>query len=536
VGSEDIQFLNDMEGYLSYKPCYLYSTLMKCEEKIILLNTGNQAGKNDTIARHYVSRLLGQHPVESKNMRPNTSIRILRFCAETLPNEPDGAGEVRNTVYPAFKKRLPPGMIKKDITMRKPVMTLYDPQGGAEIYAEFVSYGQQVQSQAGVQRWSCYLDEQSSLSFYHEQIPRLMAANGDIVIGLTPTEGLSWVYEEVYERASVIYNSPYIRWYMKTVHKKPVPEVERFIGRNTGIAVIRAATDDNPTFIKEQVDEKMMMFDGYDYEVRRYGIFFAISGQVYKEFDARMNSGDQFGHVISRNKYFQDGIPHDWNHARGIDFHPHVNWACGWIALSPQNEAFIYQEYNPSPDRNVTSEIMREVAIRSGEHRFSTNLVDPLAEVQQANTGLTPLHDMNRAFSEYRKQRLCSGGFWETWDTKNERGYDIIKERLRNARICGRPFNNRVVKDGVERFLPTIWILDTCPITIQSFRNWRWEEWANKEMLQTKDEKNKRQDRYSHFPVTHECIFKHPAFGAKHKVGYVDHRKTGYENYLRGAA
>ena len=137
----DIQVINDWAGFLSYKPCFLLKSLLATDAKTVLLNTGNQTGKNDAIAQHYVIRLLGQHPIESKNMRPSTQIRTLRFAAQTLPMESDGQGEVRNTVYPAFKRRLPPSMIKKDVTVRKPIMVLYDPQGGPDIVVEFVSYG-----------------------------------------------------------------------------------------------------------------------------------------------------------------------------------------------------------------------------------------------------------------------------------------------------------------------------------------------------------------------------------------------------------
>jgi phage terminase large subunit-like protein len=333
---QEIQVMNDWVGYLSYKPCFLLNSLLKCSQKIIMLNTGNQAGKNDAIAKHYVMRLLGKHPIEKKNMRPNTAIRVLRFAAQTLPMEPDGQGEVRNTVYPALKRRLPPGMIKKDVTIRKPVMTLYDPQGGPDIVVEFVSYGQQTQSQAGVQRWSVYLDETAPHDFFQEQLPRLLASGGDMVIGLTPLEGVTYLFEEVYQRAEIVYTSDSVIRYMKETHDKDILPIEVH-DRNTGIAIIRCSTDDNPTFTKSQVDETMNQYDNEaDYEIRRYGIFHQVSGAIYKEYDPKI-------HYISQSKYFPDGVPHDWLHSRGIDFHEHTNWACGWVALSKWNEAFVYR-------------------------------------------------------------------------------------------------------------------------------------------------------------------------------------------------
>ncbi len=528
---QEIQSLNEWVGYLSYKPCFLLNSLLKCHQKIIMLNTGNQAGKNDAIAKHYVMRLLGQHPIEKKNMRPDTAIRTLRFAAQTLPMEPDGQGEVRNTVYPALKRRLPPGMIKKDVTIRKPVMILYDPQGGPDIVVEFVSYGQQTQSQAGVQRWSVYLDEQAPHDFFQEQLPRLLASGGDLVIGLTPLEGVTYLYEEVYQRAEVMYSSNRLIEYMKETHDKDLLPVEVY-DRTSGIAIIRCATDDNPTFTKSQVDETMNQYDNEaDYEVRRYGIFHQISGVIFKEYDPKI-------HFINQSTYFPEGMPHEWLHARGIDFHEHTNWACSWICLSKWNEAFVYNEYNPSPDRMVTMDICRQVAHQSLDYKYILNLIDPWAVKKQLNTGLTPLDDMNRYFSEFKHEGIGTGGYWMPWDTKSARGRDVIKERLKNARLVGRPFNNRVVdKTGRESHLPTIWIMNNCIKTDYMMRNWRWEEWADRDAYMTKDEKNKPQDRNSHFPVTLECIFKHPGFSiGRFGAAILPHRASGYERVMHGRA
>ena len=79
--------------------------------------------------------------------------------------------------------------------------------------------------------------------------------------------------------------------------------------------------------------------------------------------------------------------------------------------------------------------------------------------------------------------------------------------------------------------MPTIWILDNCVQTIYGFKSWRWDEWASKSSQATKDDKNKPQDKYSHFPVTFECIFKHPGFNANRNMGSVrPYREPAYRN------
>ena len=525
MNEPDIKILNDMAGFLSFKNNFIGWALQHCGANVILVDTGNQAGKTSNIVKSYVERILGHHPIEKRNMRPNSPIRTIRFASEKLPIDSDEGGEIQNTVYPAFKKLFPAYLIKKDITARRPAITIRDPQGGKDIIVEFVSYNQEVQSQAGVQRFSIYLDEQPPKSFFEEQLPRLLAADGDLIIGVTPAENITFLYEEVFQKAGIFYNSPTIVDYLKTKHENCLV-VERVAG-DKNIAVIRAATDDNPTLRKEVIDEKYSKYDDLPtMEVRRYGLFHQISGVIHKEFEART-------HIISRNQHFLEGIPYPWVHARGIDFHEHTNWACSWVALSPQNEAFVYDEYNPSPDRFVTSEIAREIAHRSRDYKFAVNLIDPWAAKTQVNTGLSPLDDLNRAFSQFRRDNIGTGGYWQTWDTKNLRGRDIVRERLKNSRIVGKPFNNRVVRGGVDYYLPTLWFTDNCNQTIYMFKNWRWEEWANREAYLTKDEKNKAQDKNSHFPICVECIFKHPSMNTKYGQVVTRQPQAPHLHYMR---
>jgi hypothetical protein len=527
----DLQAANDWAGYLSLKKNFVANALRNCDKKLIGVFGGNRLGKTtDIVGMDYVDRILGRHPIEWKNIRPNDKARIFRFCAPKLPMEKDGE-EALSPVYRALKLALPHSLIKKDVTMRNPVMTIRDIQGGPDIYAEHVSYGQQISTQAGVPRKSVYIDEHAEEGFFEEQWPRVLGvnadgSNGDIIIGLTPVEYISWEFEKIYERSDIYYNSPFYREYWKSTHKQDLPAAQ-LTGNKNGIAVIRAATDDNPMLRKQDIDELMNQYDDQDtYEIRRYGIFHQISGRILKDYDPMI-------HRISADKYFKDGIPHNWVHARGIDYHEHTNWAIAWVSLSEWNEAFVWQEFNPSPDRMVTLEISREVISKSRDYKFTVNLVDPRMDISQPNTGLTPLNDMNRHFIELKREGIGTGGYWQTWDTKNQRGRDIVKERLKNARLAGKPFNNRMVKNGTVSYLPTLWILDSCPLANYSFKNWKWEDWGTRLSRATKDEKNTFEDKNSHFPITIECIFKNALFGmGRFKENLMPIRQSGYESKM----
>jgi hypothetical protein len=198
-----------------------------------------------------------------------------------------------------------------------------------------------------------------------------------------------------------------------------------------------------------------------------------------------------------------------------------------WASISPDDEVFVWEEFNPSPDKYVTLEIARQMAYKSGDYRFALNKIDPNASKKQSNTATTVIEDLNRHFYEFRRANVGTGGYWTSWDTHSTKGRDEIRKRLKNARQVGRPFNNRQAKDGHINILPTLWFLDNCKQTIMSFRNWRLEEWNNREMLIRNDEKEKPQQKWSHFPMCLEALFKESGFRASNS------RRGPDENHVR---
>ncbi len=556
--AESINQFNNMESLLSYRQTWAFDKFINCEEKVIGLFTGNQALKTSATAYQYVLRILGIHPVPDRNVlyyecesracpnkhrylkqpedgmcqkcgedigkftahkftintvpkdgicpicKTDLSIhkrgtRIFRFASQVLPYEKETTGEggqsaeIKNAVYPEFKKWLPQFLIKKDITFRSSKMILHDPNGQGDIIAEFSAYSQPVKQGAGVQRMSIWEDEEAPYEFHKEQIPRLFSENGDLIITLTPANKMTWTYDEIYEKARVYYRTKSYCDFMGT------EQITRTDSPNS-IAVIQASSYDNPTLDKAVIDQKRLDYDDpADVAIRIYGVFHQSSGRIFNDWDYAI-------HFIDGDKYFPDGMYHDWLHARMVDYHEVTPLAIPFIALSPYNEAFIYREYNPSPEKNTTSEITHQIASMSGDFKYSINLMDPLGTKTQTNTGVSVMDDFNRHFWQYKKEGIGTGGFWDSWDTKSTKGRDAIRERLKNAKKVGVPFNNTVVKDGREIHLPTLWVFNICKTTAASIKNWR------------KDDKGKPEQRHSHFCTAIEAVMKDSRF--RPKKGY----------------
>ena len=191
-----------------------------------------------------------------------------------------------------------------------------------------------------------------------------------------------------------------------------------------------------------------------------------------------------------------------------IDYHPHNKWAISWMSVSPQNEAFVWQEWDPNPEKIVTRLLANEIALISKDYKFKCNLIDPLAAEVQTNTGTTTVEDLNDAFRELKREGIGEGGYWETWDTKGTRGREVIRERLKNAKECKRPFNNKVKYQGTTRHLPTLWISNRCMETARSLKQWRLESWARVAANVDKERKETPSQKFSHFCTALEAIFK----------------------------
>ena len=569
--NRQIREANDFVNFHSYKQTGHSSAFFNADYKIIFVDKGNQAGGTALIGFNYVVRILGWHPVPKKNMlyfecktailkekaamekspgakdmpgghffsplkyfnelqdkpcsdcgeeifRHERRFKVLRFASQSLPVQTektsergDMVAEVKNTQYPEFTYWLPPFLLKKDVTSRSQSQIIRDPYGGNDIIVEYVSYNQTAKRVAGHKRTFTWLDELAPETFYDEQFPRLLLEDGDICISYTPTEdGIGYYYDRVFERAKVFYRSQTMLDYYKREQNLDYKQIE-FTDSKESIAVIQMATDDNPLLTKERVDN---MYVGYDdpvlVDMRRYGQFAAVSGRIYKAFDMRT-------HFINYNKYFgvdsvnPRGIPDGWTFFRSEDWHDSVNLAIIFVALSPFNEAFVWAELNPSPEHNTTLAVCEMIAEVSGEERkFGMNLIDPLAGKNQSNTGRSVIDDMNGYFKEMKKQGVCTGGWWESANTKsvaakadnNVRGREKIRERLYNSSLCEKPFNNRVVRDRLEKRLPTLWILDDCSLMAKSLQKWRLE-------------KGKPTIKWSHFCTSLEFLMKDVRFSPR---------------------
>jgi hypothetical protein len=279
--------------------------------------------------------------------------------------------------------------------------------------------------------------------------------------------------------------------------------------KNTGfdIACIQMATDDNPTLEKIAIERMFEdITDPDEYQLRRYGVFKAISGRVHKTYDPAYC-------YIDYNKIFPSGVPYNWFHWRSVDFHEsRTPWSVLWVSASPQNEWFVWKEFHPAidgPHAYNTYEIAKYILRNSGDFYYTVNLIDPLANKKQPNTGMSVTDDLNRHFEEIRRNEgLGTPAYWQGWDTKGTTGRNNISMRFKNAVRCGQPFNNQTRQYGKTVYLPTLWICNSAPKTHKSVMNWRYGEYIATATKMVNDPKPDPQQKNSHDNMCLECSAK----------------------------
>jgi len=487
---------------ISFKPNPVAVKYLFSEAPVRAIFKGSQGGGTGSTMYDAALRLLGIHPVLKRNVL-NKPIRMVSKVV------PESETDEQNQQFVELRRFIQPtGIIKKNITARSKIMTLRNPQGGADHQVEFMASTQELDAFMSVQRSAYYQDEEIERIKWDESQVRLLREGGDSSISVTPAKGLDWMFDSIWKRSRKTYRSELI------CKKYGYPEVEES-GSTAPIECFCWATDDNPVMTKETIDRIMEGIDDPDEEaLRRYGVFRQVSGRIYKSFDEKI-------HKQSFDKWFDAALFRTYWNYRIIDYHPSKPWDVSFVVVTPRNEWMVWNELHQSHDNRTTLELRDEIKLESvmkeDEEFNRCTLIDPLSEVKQTNTGFSTFDDL--AMGEAGLRRLTPA------DTKNTQGRMNIKMRLKNSLICGVPENN-LNKNGLTEprygeYMPTIWFLDNCRHHIEHFKSWRKVDFKQEHVKAVRVVK-RDSEKFSDFCRNLEFL------GALNPVWYSMHENENY--------
>ncbi len=239
------------------RPTHWYGVkhAMASSAKIVGLFGGNRAGK--TIANVILSciKITGEVPPSLKGTIPATK----------LPDHWPLYGRVyggsssviEEVLIPKFKEWMPKSYWHHqgwDHTYNKQEKILRFYKGGKEFigHVKFISCEQDVEKTQGVDLAFAHFDEEPPYSFYEEALSRFGSTKLDIGFFLTPTNGISWLYDTLVQNAD--------------------QHVETFT----------VSTLTNPYIKIDSLETIMQQLDSYEARrMRLLGEFVSLSGLIY---------------------------------------------------------------------------------------------------------------------------------------------------------------------------------------------------------------------------------------------------------------
>jgi hypothetical protein len=230
--------------------------------------------------------------------------RIFRFASANLPMQGedvyhrkkgataryDQSREVKNVQHPAFRKLIPPYLVKKDCTTRAAVMAIEDPHCRGEILIDFTSYKQPLVSKTGQNLLSTWYDEQASEDEVSDGRARVVLEKGDQLLTCTPIDYTSFYFNEIFEQAETVYRTKTIIDFLEKEVGKVYPPIQH-LDSKLSIGVFWAATDDNPLIDVREIEDLLMTHDDpIMNKIKRYGLFKQISGRIFPQYDGEVHA------------------------------------------------------------------------------------------------------------------------------------------------------------------------------------------------------------------------------------------------------
>lgn len=259
---------------------------------------GNRSGKTVGGATEAIWWLTGTHPYRTD--LPKGPIR--GRCVSV-----DFTNGVEKIVGPEIARWAPPSALRGGSwksAWDKETRTLYFENGS---FLEFMSYDQDLDKFAGTSRHFIWFDEEPPNDIFNECMMRLIDTGGSYWVTMTPVEGMTWVFDDLYEP-----------------------------GRSglSDTLVVEVEMGMNPHLNMGEMDRILAGLSADERKAREKGQFVQIGGTIYKMWNPDL-------HILGGELT----IPTGWLHVASMDhgFNNPTAWL--WAAVSPDGDIIVYDEH-----------------------------------------------------------------------------------------------------------------------------------------------------------------------------------------------
>lgn len=308
---------------------------------------GNRSGKTVGGGAETVMYARGIHPYKRLKWQPPLRLRVVTV---------DIIEGLEKIVLPEIAKWMPPSSLINgnwEDSYRAPKRTLYLNNGS---FIEFLTHEQKLASFAGTSRHGIWFDEEPPKAIFTECKLRLLDTEGDWWMTMTPVEGMTWTYEDIYMAAE---NDPLID-------------------------IIEVDMDDNPHLSDVGKQIALSGLSKEDIEARKHGQYVSIGGLIYPEFTQRIDEILIDPYPFPLSNEIKSHL-----HFNAMDA-GYTNATCWlWAFVTKDGTIVIYDEYY------VTKEIIETHAINVKMKNIQHGLIpsysvgDPAIRQTMPNTGVS---------------------------------------------------------------------------------------------------------------------------------------------------
>lgn len=324
------------------------------------ISGGNRGGKTDAEVVEAIWWATNTHPFQERPEKWGIGPLQLRFVVVDISKG------VEQIIVPKLKRWIPKSYLKdqswdKSWDGQNLILTF---ENGSTI--DFVTWGMDMMKLGGVPRHAIFFDEEPPQHIFNESMMRLIDYVGFWVIAATPTKGMGWTYDLLWEPAE----------------HNPEGPVDTFTLSAEQNPYIQAEADD--------MDFYMMGMDKEEREIREKGSFVARSGLVFPTFSKHLEM-----HTVELGFF---DIPRGWEIYASVDHGINNPTAWLWHAVSPNQDIITFAEHYQSD--MIVSEHAQVVKAREASWgQDSENLErmgDPAMKQRNGVTGTSIIQEYSR--------------------------------------------------------------------------------------------------------------------------------------------
>lgn len=420
---------------------------LKQKSRVRLVLGSNRSGKTATGAVEAIAHSLGYRPwlpedhplriVRLPNGEPIPVPNIGRVLAQNYRQA------VNQTIWPKFQEWAPMHLIKRIVRNAQGIPTEIYWVNGSITY--FMSDDQDDMAFEGPNGHWVWIDEPCGQRKYTGLRRGLVDFSGHLWMTMTPL-GAFWINEKIVDRAET---------------------------PGSGVTMMKFSIWDNLVenggyLEREAVEDFLADLREDELEARLHGNFIQLAGRVYKEWEPR-----------SPYWVAPFDIPPSWPRVCVIDPHPRKPIAVCWLAVSPDNQVFVYRELF---DRALVT--VEDVAKRIHElERDEDGNIEPV---------VTRIIDSSSKDPERTSGTTTLADFWK-------HGIRCTLAQKRNAQSGYDAIHSALKRGKYEWDEPVLVIFNTCKEVKSNFMNFAFDDWqtsGQRDLLGEKDAIRKTHDDF----------------------------------------